>query len=45
MKPHMETFSSTTHLHFYNHHRAHTSLGDNPPISRLDRNNLLTRNS
>lgn len=35
----------TPYLHFYNYHRAHTSLGDNPPISRLDRNNVLTRNS
>lgn len=33
------------YLHFYNYHRAHSSLGDNPPISRLDRNNLLRRNS
>jgi transposase InsO family protein len=32
-------------LHFYNYHRAHSSLGDNPPITRLDRNNLLRRNS
>lgn len=35
----------TPYLHFYNYHRAHTSLGDNPPISRLDRNNVLKRNS
>jgi transposase InsO family protein len=33
------------YLHFYNYHRAHSSLRDNPPISRLDRNNLLRRNS
>ena len=32
-------------LHFYNCHRAHSSLGDNPPISRLVRNNVLIRNS
>lgn len=32
-------------LHFYNCHRAHSSLGDNPPISRLVRKNVLTRNS
>lgn len=32
-------------LHFYNYHRAHSSLGDNPPISRLDRNNVPRRNS
>jgi len=35
----------TPYVHFYNYHRAHTSLGDNPPISRLDRNNVLRRNS
>jgi len=35
----------TPYLHFYNYHRAHSSLGYNPPISRLDRNNLLTSNS
>jgi transposase InsO family protein len=29
------------YLHFYNHHRAHTSLGRNPPISRLNLNNLV----
>lgn len=33
------------YIHFYNYHRAHSSLGDNPPISRLDRNNVLRRNS
>lgn len=33
------------YMHFYNYHRAHSSLGDNPPISRLARNNVLTRNS
>ena len=33
------------YLHFYNYHRAHTALGYNPPISRLDKNNLLRRNS
>jgi len=27
-------------LHTYNHHRAHTSLGGQPPISRLPVNNL-----
>lgn len=32
-------------LHFYNVHRAHSALNYNPPISRLDRNNLLTLNS
>jgi transposase InsO family protein len=35
----------TPYLHFYNYHRAHSSLGDNPPISRLGRNNVLRRNS
>lgn len=47
------TYSSSRHrerwlhryLHFYNFHRAHSALAYNPPISRLDRNNLLTRNS
>lgn len=29
------------YIHFYNHHRSHRSLGEQPPISRLDRNNLL----
>lgn len=33
------------YLHFYNYHRAHTALSYNPPISRLDRNNVLRRNS
>jgi transposase InsO family protein len=37
--------SLAPYLHFYNHHRAHSSLGDNPPISRLGRNNVLRRNS
>jgi hypothetical protein len=32
-------------VHFYNYHRAHTSLAYNPPISRLVRNNVLRRNS
>lgn len=35
----------TPYLHFYNYHRAHSALGHNPPISRLDRNNVLRRNS
>jgi transposase InsO family protein len=35
----------TPYLHFYNHHRAHSALAYNPPISRLVRNNLLKRNS
>ena len=33
------------YLHFYNFHRAHSSLAYNPPISRLARNNVLTSNS
>ena len=33
------------YLHFYNYHRMHTALGYNPPVSRLDRNNVLKRNS
>jgi transposase InsO family protein len=33
------------YLHFYNFHRAHSALSYNAPISRLDRNNLLRRNS
>ena len=33
------------YLHFYNCHRAHSALRYNPPISRLDRNNVLRRNS
>lgn len=32
-------------LHFYNFHRAHSALGYNPPVSRLDRKNVLRRNS
>jgi len=35
----------TPYLHFYNCHRAHSSLAYNPPLSRLVRNNLLIRNS
>ena len=33
------------YLHFYNFHRAHSSLSYDPPISRLARNNVLTSNS
>jgi transposase InsO family protein len=33
------------YLHFYNVHRAHSALNYNPPISRLDKNNVLRRNS
>ena len=35
----------TPYLHFYNVHRAHTALDYNPPVSRLERKNVLTRNS
>ena len=35
----------TPYLHFYNYHRAHSAVAYNPPISRLDRNNVLRRNS
>src|SRR5207244_6393019 len=34
----------TPYLHFYNYHRAHSAIAYNPPISRLDRNNVLRRN-
>jgi transposase InsO family protein len=33
------------YLHFYNFHRRHSALAYNPPISRLERNNVLRRNS
>jgi len=33
------------YLHFYNFHRAHSALSYNAPISRLDKNNVLRRNS
>jgi len=33
------------YLHFYNHHRGHSSLNDSPPISRLTGNNVLRRNT
>lgn len=32
------------YLQFYNFHRAHSALHYNAPISRLDGNNVLTRN-
>jgi len=33
------------YLHFYNFHRAHSALSYNAPIGRLDRKNVLRRNS
>lgn len=30
-----------SYLHFYNHHRSHSSLGKLPPITRIGMNNLL----
>jgi transposase InsO family protein len=33
------------YLHFYNHHRMHSALNGQPPISRLTLNNLLRRDS
>jgi len=35
----------TPSLQFYNYHRAHSAIAYNPPVSRLDRNNVLRRNS
>ena len=35
----------TPYLHFYNVHRAHSALNYNPPVSRLERKNVLTRNN
>jgi len=33
------------YIHFYNHHRAHSSLDDQPPISRFIGNNVLRRDN
>ena len=33
------------YLHFYNHHRMHSALADQPPISRLKLNNVMRRDS
>lgn len=33
------------YLHFYNHHRMHSALADQPPISRLSLNNVMRRDS
>jgi len=35
----------TPYLHFYNHHRMHTALAGQPPISRLTLNNVMRRDS
>ena len=35
----------TPYVYFYNYQRAHSALGYNPPVSRLDRNNVLKDNS
>ena len=35
----------TPYLHFYNYHRMHSALADQPPISRLNLNNVLRRDS
>lgn len=29
------------YLHFYNHHREHSALGKQPPLSRIDLNNVV----
>ena len=33
----------TPYLHFYNHHRMHSALAAQPPISRLPLNNVMRR--
>ena len=33
------------YLHFYNHHRLHSALAGQPPISRLSLNNVMRRDS
>jgi len=33
------------YLHFYNHHRAHSALARQPPVSRLNLNNVLRTHS
>jgi hypothetical protein len=35
----------TPSMYFYNDHRAHSAIGDHPPMSRLVRKNVLARNS
>jgi transposase InsO family protein len=37
--------SLNRYIHFYNHHRGHSSLNDYPPISRLAGNNVLRRDT
>lgn len=33
------------YVHFYNHHRMHSALADQPPISRLTLNNVMRRDN
>ena len=33
------------YLHFYNHHRMHSALANQPPISRLNLNNVMRRDN
>jgi transposase InsO family protein len=37
--------SVNRYIHFYNHHRGHSSLSDRAPISRLIGNNVLRRDT
>ena len=44
-KSRQRTLMLPSYLHFYNHHRAHSALSDQPPISRLVMNNLVRHNN